>query len=138
MSFIKWNKKFSVGSKLLDTDRKHLFELIQKLYAVSQDSDNLKEIAAALGDLIDHTKAHFLHEETLMRRMAYPSFIHHKIEHDRLINQIEDFRKSLTAGQVGVSQDSFVFLQTWLCEHILKIDAQLGRWLTKNNLQDVN
>ncbi|HBM90858.1 MAG TPA: hemerythrin [Rhodospirillaceae bacterium] len=136
MSFLKWSEKFSVGSNLLDTDHKRLFDLVQKLYTVSQDLDNQKQIVSVLVDLIDHTRAHFLHEETLMRRTAYPSFIHHKIEHDRLINQIEAFRKNLAAGQVGMAQERLAFLQTWLCEHISKIDKPLGRWLTKNNLQD--
>jgi hemerythrin-like metal-binding protein len=136
MAFAEWTERMSVGSQLLDKDHKRLLELAQKLHEISKDPENLKEAETAIGALIDYTKAHFLHEETLMRRTAYPQFIPHKIEHDRLFKQIEDFRKSLAAKQVGLSQDSVMFLQTWLCDHMVKIDGPLGEWLTKNNLQE--
>lgn len=136
MAFLDWVESMSVGSRLLDADHKRLIDLINRLHdAGGQSSDNTAALAA-LGALVDYTKTHFTHEETLMRKTAYPQFIPHKIEHDRLMKQIEDFRGRFTAGQVGLSQDTVVFLRTWLCDHIIKVDMYLGKWLIKHMPQD--
>jgi hemerythrin-like metal-binding protein len=82
-------------------------------------------------ELMAYTKTHFTHEETLMRKTAYPQFIPHKIAHDRLMKQLEDFQKRHSAGQVGVSPETMLFLRTWLCDHVSKVDIHLGKWLAK-------
>ena len=132
MAFLDWTDSLSVGFKLLDTDHKKLFDAINALHDASVKENNHAEAERTLTQLIDFTKVHFVHEETLMRKMAYPQIIPHKIEHDRLMNQIEDFHKRYTAGQVGMSIDTVIFLRTWLCDHILKVDILLGNWLAKH------
>lgn len=132
MAFLDWDDSLSVKSRLLDTDHKRLIEHINKLFEASQEGANHALAESAMYSLVEATKTHFTHEETLMRKTAYPQFIPHKIEHDRLIKQLEDFQKRYAAGQVGLSRDSVVFLRTWLCDHIIKVDVNLGAWLAKH------
>ena len=132
MAFLDWSDSLSVNSRLLDTDHKRLIDLINGLHVASLNLANPSGSAAAMDVLVDFTKTHFVHEETLMRKTAYPQFIPHKIEHDRLMKQLEDFRKRFDAGQITLSLDNIVFLRTWLCDHIVKIDAHLGAWLAKH------
>ena len=132
MAFLEWTENLSINFRLLDADHKRLIELINKLHDASLVPNNNTAAQNAMAQLVDFTKTHFIHEETLMRKTAYPQFIPHKIEHDRLMKQIEDFRKRYAAGQVGLSQDTVVFLRTWLCDHIMKVDHYLGEWLAKH------
>ncbi len=136
MVFLDWNESLSVGYRLLDTDHKRLIDIVNKLYEASAKGLDQTPALALLDELISYTKTHFIHEETLMRKTAYPQFIPHKIEHDRLLSQIEDLKKRLLAGQVALSQDTVVYLRTWLCDHIIKIDRSLGAWLAKHAPQD--
>lgn len=136
MAFLDWTESLSVNSRLLDADHKRLIELINKLHDASANAANHEAAIAAVDLLIDFTKTHFIHEETLMRKTAFPKFIPHKIEHDRLLKQIEDFRKRYIAGQAGLSQDTVVFLRTWLCDHIISVDIHLGNWLAKHAATD--
>lgn len=131
MAFLEWTESLSVGSRLIDTDHKRLIDLINRLHDVGAQGGSHEATAAALSNLIDYTRTHFVHEETLMRKTAYPQFIPHKIQHDRLMKQIEDFKARFIAGQVGLSQDTLVFLRTWLCDHFIKVDRYLGEWLRK-------
>ena len=131
MPLIEWSDNLSVKSRLLDTDHKRLIDLINKLYEASASSGQNGSIDEAITMLISFTKTHFVHEETLMRKTAYPQLIPHKISHDRLMTQVEDFRKRLNAGQVGVSADTMIFLRTWLCDHVARVDIHLGKWLAK-------
>lgn len=131
MAFLEPNDIVPIGYRLIDTDHMRLMDLINKLHDVSGQTSDTKVIEAVLAELIAYTKTHFTHEETLMRKTAYPQFIPHKISHDRLMTQIEDFRKRLTAGQVGVSSDTMLFLRTWLCDHVAQVDIHLGKWLAK-------
>ncbi|MDD3181976.1 MAG: bacteriohemerythrin [Alphaproteobacteria bacterium] len=132
MPLIEWSESLSVKSRLLDADHKRLIDVINKLYDASQKGSNHAGVETAMEQLLSLTKTHFIHEETLMRKSAYPQFIPHKIEHDRLIKQLEDFQKRYAAGQVGLSNESVAFLRTWLCEHITSVDVSLGEWLSKH------
>lgn len=132
MAFLEWTDDLSVRSRLLDTDHKRMFDLVNKLHEASQEGTNHDGISIAMDQLLGFTKTHFIHEETLMRKTAYPRFIPHKIEHDRLLKQLEDFQHRYAAGQVGLSNESVVFLRTWLCEHIAAVDMELGSWLAKH------
>ena len=132
MPLIEWSDNLSVKSRLLDTDHKRLIDLINKLYEASASSGQNGSIDEAITMLISFTKTHFVHEETLMRKTAFPQFIPHKIEHNRLLRQLEDFQKRYAAGQVSLSNESVVFLRTWLCDHIMKVDIFLGEWLAKH------
>lgn len=131
MAFLDWTESLSVGFRLLDADHKRLIDLINKLHDASEVNASSPAVLSALDALIDYARTHFVHEETLMRKTAYPQFIPHKIEHDRLMVQIEELRKRMAAAQTGVSKDTTVFLRTWLCDHIIKIDRFLGEWLVK-------
>ncbi len=135
MAFLDWTDSLSIGYRLLDTDHKRLIELVNRLHDASEQGQNQASLLAIIDALIDYTKTHFVHEETLMRKTAYPQFIPHKIEHDRLIRQIEDMRKRFAAGQIGLSRDTIVFIRTWLCDHIVKVDRSLGEWLVKHEPQ---
>jgi len=132
MAFLEWTDSLTINFRLLDTDHKRLIDLINKLHDASLDTTDPAAGQNALNQLVDATRTHFVHEETLMRKTAYPQFIPHKIEHDRLMKQIEDFRKRLISGQVGLSQDTIVFVRTWFCDHIIKVDRYLGEWLNKH------
>lgn len=137
MAFLEWSDSLSVGFRLLDADHKRLIDIINSLYEASKDEASTTTITSILDSLISYTKTHFIHEETLMRKTAYPQFIPHKIEHDRLIGQIEDLRKRYAAGQIGLSQETIIYMRTWLCDHIIKVDRSLGDWLVKYVPQDM-
>lgn len=136
MAFLDWSDALSVHYRLIDTDHKKLIDIINRLYDLSTEDRGTAAAGATIKQLMDFTKTHFVHEETLMRKTAYPQFIPHKIEHDRLTKQLTDFSNRFEAGQAGLSQDTVVFLRTWLCDHILEVDVHLGRWLAKFEPQD--
>ncbi len=131
MAFFEPSEITQTGYRILDTDHLRLMDLINKLYDKAQQPSDTRGIEDALVELIAYTKTHFTHEETLMRKTAYPQFIPHKIVHDRLMGQIEDFQKRFQSGQSGVSMDTMLFLRTWLCDHISTVDVFLGKWLAK-------
>ncbi|MDX9690568.1 MAG: hypothetical protein EOM37_08955 [Proteobacteria bacterium] len=133
MAFLEWNDSLSVQSPLFDAEHRRLMEHLNILYGFlgQQDSAGFDK---ALRQLLEATKSHFLHEETLMRKTAYPSYIPHKIAHDRFYAQIDDFSKRVMAHQTTLTDEMAVFLRTSLCEHIMTVDKGLCEWLIKNDL----
>ncbi len=131
MAFLDWSDSLSVHYRLIDTDHKKLIDLINSLHDLGEAGAAHSSIESTVKQLTDFLKTHFMHEETLMRKTAYPQIIPHKIEHDRLMKQLEDFGTRFSSEQVGLSQDTVMFLRTWLCDHILEVDMPLGQWLTK-------
>ncbi len=80
------------------------------------------KIAEFLSELIELAKAHFEHEEDLMKKSEFPGFIIHKRDHDYLIRSLMHFASSLGHGTVPVSSDIGVNLRSWLTFHIKKYD----------------
>jgi hemerythrin len=131
MAFLEWSDTLSVHYEPIDADHKKLCDLINLLNELAENGGTPPVVDTALKQMIVFTKTHFSREETLMRKTAYPQIIPHKIEHDRLLKQMDDFEANYASGKFGLSQDTIIFLRTWLCEHVLETDMPLGRWMAK-------
>ncbi|ABS27249.1 bacteriohemerythrin [Anaeromyxobacter sp. Fw109-5] len=66
-----------------------LEELGQALEAHGQGSGTTDEILQRLAVLAVKTREHFLHEESVMREAAFPAYLPHKMEHDRVLAEMD-------------------------------------------------
>ena len=80
--------------------------------------------------LTDFTNAHFLTEQLLMRRHAYPGYEAHQLEHDRLIDELGDLTRALDAGSPLDAREEAEKLERWLLAHMATTDQALGDFLT--------
>ncbi|MCL2469284.1 MAG: hemerythrin domain-containing protein [Alphaproteobacteria bacterium] len=137
MANFAWSDKLTVKVRLLDEDHKRLLGFVSTLKELAHKGAGVREILGEVDHLLAFARTHLTHEETLMRRTAYPSFIPHKIEHDRLFREVEDFRKRLAGGQVMLNDDSLMAVYAGICDHIVAMDAPLGAWLSKHAKETV-
>ena len=79
------------------------------------------EIARLLDGLMDYTTSHFIAEEELFQRLAYPQAAAHKAEHDHFTAQIMDLLQRHEQGQVS-GGEALELLMSWLLNHIVKVD----------------
>jgi hemerythrin-like metal-binding protein len=59
-----------------------------------------------------------------MDRHHYPERLKHKLEHDRLLEQIFQLNQRLAAAEATVTDDVSEFLKDWLLNHILNTDRR--------------
>jgi hemerythrin len=125
-----WTRGLKLGVREMDTEHGLLIGLVNALEeAVAQGRE--RELAdGILEKLLDFTNVHFLTEELMMRLRVYPQYEDHIAEHDRLVRQLEELRKSYRAGDRGVTLEVIHELRTWLSGHIESKDRAFARFLS--------
>jgi hemerythrin-like metal-binding protein len=84
---------------------------------------------------VDFTSVHFHSEELMMRLYAYPQHDAHALEHARLMDQVEQVRRSTDTGDAARALELIQSLRTWLTSHIRSMDQGFALWCTKNGIR---
>ncbi|MFA7278902.1 MAG: bacteriohemerythrin [Sterolibacterium sp.] len=129
-----FDSRYVVGIEQVDREHQKLFELASKIY------DNLaldvilpmKDIKAAIAELVEYTKVHFASEEALMAANVYPGLPEHRELHAYLIYRIKEFEKSVEDGEQITPVDAYEFLCGWLGDHIQASDRNFGEYFSRN------
>lgn len=122
MTLIKWDDRYSVKIAKFDEQHQGLVKLINTLYESMSLGKGQQELANILKELVDYTRKHFSSEEALMLKHNYPHYAAHKISHDRLTQQVMEFKNQYDQGKIGLSVQMMSFLKEWLVNHILDED----------------
>lgn len=94
------------------------------------DSFNPNAFEASFMRLLEHTRTHFAHEESLMKEHRFQGYFEHHEEHVKILSEMEYF---LTLAQNG----RYVFAKNYIAHgiqerfenHIRNIDSQLALFL---------
>jgi hemerythrin len=119
-----------------EMEREHALEIrmVRELQAALTASDRVAAVAL-FERLEDFSNAHFLAEQLLMRLHAYPAFALHQEEHDRLIAELRDLRRSLDAPDPAAAAEpadpvaAVARLERWLYAHMQSEDLALADFL---------
>lgn len=122
MGLIRWEDRYSVKISKFDQQHQQLVGLINQLYEAMKVGKGQIELGKILEELVDYTRKHFASEEALMLKHAYPQYAEHKASHDRLTQQVIEFKNQYHAGKIGLSVQMMNFLKEWLVNHILDED----------------
>ena len=114
-------------------EREHALEIqmVRDLQAALAAGDGAA--ASALFERLEEfTNAHFLAEQLLMRLHAYPAYVAHQEEHDRLIAELRDLRQTLESTEAPADPAAAVArLERWLYAHMQSSDASLADFLER-------
>tara|TARA_B100000767_G_scaffold170914_1_gene159989 strand:- start:83 stop:649 length:567 start_codon:yes stop_codon:yes gene_type:complete len=132
---IVWKEEYSVGIKSLDDDHKRLIFLLNQ-FKTAYDYDTSAEFERqALEQLVEYTRFHFTREEEMMQQANYPDLDNHKLQHVKMISQVEDFvEKYRREGHDCLSEVS-EFLTDWLIKHINGTDKQYTQHMLEKGLR---
>jgi hemerythrin len=140
MGLLEWNDSYSVDVADIDIQHRRLIDLINELSsAMSQDQrehsiasavDELEAVSFVLGELLDYAAYHFSNEESQMLEHRYPGYKAHLAAHRYFIETVRGFKRDLNDAKPLRSRRILDFLQTWLVDHILMVDKQLGAFLS--------
>ncbi|MDQ6954910.1 MAG: hemerythrin family protein [Mariprofundaceae bacterium] len=125
---IVWKEEYNTGESEVDKQHKVLFKYLEDLEDHMKAADiNDHYIKMLLDNLGIFTRSHFCYEEICMRRMKCPAAAENKMIHGKLLTAYGSFLKRFEIE--GVSDDLIQklhdFLESWLVNHILKIDVQM-------------
>ena len=136
MSVIEWNaSKHSVNIKHFDADHQKLFELFNDIADKMTAGEGNSIILCILLELRKYGKKHFIAEEVLMEKYAYPETSIHKQEHVIFTEKVDRFIERYKAGDNKLSIESFFFLKDWLNKHILETDKKYIVFFHKKGIE---
>jgi hemerythrin len=125
---IKWQADYSVGIYMLDEQHKELFSFCNDIEEILRDGGYSKEfLGQGIKFLEKYVVKHFGQEETCMHQYACPVAKKNKTAHQKFIQAYKTFEKQINDGNdpYRTLKRFHRFLETWLVEHICKIDTQL-------------
>ncbi len=92
---IIWRPQMSVGNTHLDADHRYLLCLINTVELSLRSSEFEDLLEVALEQLAEYTHEHFNREEKLQLKIQYPQYADHKMEHQELIETLEELSSHL-------------------------------------------
>jgi hemerythrin len=130
--YFKWTPEYSVNIKTIDNQHQELVNMLNRLFVAVAQREGNNVIGGILEAFRSYTKTHFSLEERLMEQAQYPDLEAHKLEHQKLIGQLDELcRKHLTEDK-PIYFEVLRFLKTWLKEHISSEDTKYSTALQQS------
>ncbi len=129
MSILVWNSYFETGNALVDSQHRHLCDLLNQVAPglAAANTDTPADVDRLFDQLLDYAAVHFTTEEQLMRDRAVDErhVSHHIESHKHFVNQIMAMR----SGRNNSGKAVLSFTASWLVFHILGEDQAMARQL---------
>lgn len=130
-----WDEAIGTGVDSMDGEHRLQVGLVNALEDLVRHKLDQSLIVKTMAQLVDFTNVHFLSEELMMRLYAYPQHDAHKLEHGRLVEQVDDLRRRLEAGEEQQVVSTIEGLRKWLVEHVRSMDQAFALWCAKNSIR---
>jgi len=132
-----WEACYELGIEDIDLQHHFFFNLINRLAEELLQSDNAQYRGALINELNAYAKFHFISEENMMRKAAYPHFAHHQNLHVELIEQLSTRGSMLLLPEGhGATESIITFLGEWFLKHTREIDKKFARYLLEAPFMD--
>jgi hemerythrin-like metal-binding protein len=126
--FLLWTSDLKIGIKQFDLEHQQMGVLINQLHTLMVIKRD-RMGANQLGDmLLQATRTHFAHEETLLSEHHFPECEVHFQEHSTLIAELQDLQRQFKAGTLSALAMP-TFLKKWLLDHIQNTDRKYVAYL---------
>ncbi|MFZ5797109.1 MAG: hypothetical protein C4563_10850 [Desulfobulbus sp.] len=134
MALLQWNDELQVHIPDIDEQHRRFIGYIGELHELRRRKNSLNAMGGLLNELLDYARVHFKTEERYFDMFSYDEASLHKKEHARLLQKLEDFKKSYDAqADLFLAMKLANFLSEWLEDHLVKIDRNFARQLLEAN-----
>lgn len=128
---LQWREQLSVGNGLIDSDHKHLIEIINHAER-SLQSMSRAVLVAALDELFKYSRVHFALEEKVAAAVGFPGLEHIHASHEALLKSLSQITHEIGEQWDAAAAEHFgTFLRDWLINHVIKEDMLLKPFLKK-------
>lgn len=133
MPVATWSDRFLIGIPQIDKHHQHLFSLMNRTYDDFIGQASIRDLTALFDELIDYATYHMAMEEYWMEESRFPGFAKHKQEHDVFSGRVREMHRGYHNGERHLVLEVLSFLYEWFLTHILKADAEYGRFMAAKN-----
>lgn len=122
-----WSDEYSTGEPEVDKQHQILFKYLADLEAHMATGIDARFVGNLFDNLGLYTRSHFCYEEICMRRFKCPAASKNKEQHAKLLEAFTFYKEKFEREGVSdeLVQKVHDFLESWLVNHIMKIDTSL-------------
>ncbi len=124
MTRFEWNDAYRVGEPKIDAQHEYLFTLANKLVEATEKQD----LVGCAMELFRYVRAHFRHEESVMREVGYPGYAAHYAMHEQQLARLSEISADIHNDR-WTTESVADFMENWLQVHIVKEDTRLAGYL---------
>lgn len=122
--FFKWLPEYNVHIRTIDDQHQELVNILNRLFIAVFSRESATAISGILDALVCYTETHFALEERLMRQAEYADFEAHKLEHGKLMAELDRLCKKCLSEEKPTYFEMLGFLKRWLRGHIQGVDTR--------------
>lgn len=126
----EFKDEYLTGVDSVDAEHRRLFEIAGEAYKLSKDefiADKYDQVRHIFGELKNYALEHFEHEEAYMDSINYKYKFIQKVQHDQFREKINEMDLDhLDENTEDMLDEILTYLTSWLVNHILEHDKQLG------------
>ena len=121
---LQWQDSYKIGDADIDAQHQQLFNLVNTFLAATDKAG----LTLGAMSMFKHTREHFAHEESLMRKLKYPAIKAHVAQHNALLSRLNAVADSIYKDTLDRA-DLEAFLSDWLAQHLATSDAKLAAYV---------
>ena len=133
MKFIEFTEDEKVNIQKIDEQHERFTEILNEMYN-NLGKDRKTAQNYLLSELERIVKLHFETEEGLMKEYNFPHFFSHKMEHDRFLNKLTQFKEENQSGEKEVSLEFLRSMRNWFFNHFKINDKKCGEFLVEKGV----
>ena len=130
-----WKSELTIGHLLVDSEHKHIIELLQA-FLDKKDVENpsVEELFLIESGVQEHLYLHFAHEEALMELYGVPEeeLQKHKDEHNKIREHLLGIKSQLAKEDIPSYFEFAKLSLITLYDHISTLDKELWEAIQKN------
>ncbi|MEA1891272.1 MAG: hemerythrin family protein [Campylobacterota bacterium] len=131
---IPWDENYKLGIKTIDIQHKKLFDLVNKLYDLDEQSTK-DELRVILYKFSEYVKTHFDSEEAYMLSIKYPDLDTHKQIHQDIIETLNKVISTPATLDI-VKTKMRVLAKRALVDHITEVDIKIKKFLSQKQVDE--
>ena len=132
--FVKWNKKYSLGLKEIDSQHKKLLDFINEAHELLSMKNNKEEANKLVEELISFVRVHFGTEEKYFREFKYDGAGVHIAEHNRITLKVLRVYDKIKKGDDALLE-LLTLLREWFDEHCTTYDKDYVKCFKEHGLK---
>jgi hemerythrin len=117
---LDWDACAAVDIAELDAQHQQIFRLIDRLEEIVPLGAEHPQTKSAVAALVDFAGNHFFVEESLMRMLGYRDYEDHVADHNRLREELDEFRRG--AFNESVAAELLDLFRIRFLDHVEMID----------------
>ena len=116
----------SVDLVSIDAEHQVLIDLLNRFGEFLERGESVDAARELFDDIVEHTVAHFAHEERVMRNIGYPELDKHLKQHATLVENASALREELkSASDLSQLTPVTVFLNHMVLKHMMESDTYI-------------